>query len=167
MPSEKALVPVIALTAHAMRGAREEYLAEGFSDYLSKPFTPAGLLEIIRRWVGTASECELKPPKPEFEDVLGRLRQAFKTRLAMDISTIEQLWSVVAGSDTENNRAEASKDLHAIVHRLTGTAGSLGFDDISVLGSELANSARPGADIVELARQVERLLQACRRDARI
>lgn len=32
-------IPVIALTADAVAGAREKYLSEGFIDYISKPFT--------------------------------------------------------------------------------------------------------------------------------
>ena len=44
-------VPVIVLTANAVEGVRESYLAEGFSDYLSKPVTGKVLEETIRRFL--------------------------------------------------------------------------------------------------------------------
>ncbi len=42
---------VVALTANAINGAREEYLAAGFDDYLSKPIEVKALEEILRKWL--------------------------------------------------------------------------------------------------------------------
>ena len=42
---------VIALTANAIVGAREEYLKEGFADYLSKPIDFVQLEEMIRKYL--------------------------------------------------------------------------------------------------------------------
>ena len=42
---------VIALTANAIVGAKEEYLQEGFVDYISKPIDSARLEEMIHRYL--------------------------------------------------------------------------------------------------------------------
>ncbi|MGV3519614.1 ATP-binding protein [Luteitalea sp.] len=42
-------VPIVALTANAMAGDRERYLADGFTDYVSKPLTMGALAGTIAR----------------------------------------------------------------------------------------------------------------------
>jgi two-component system cell cycle response regulator DivK len=44
-----AAIPVLALTAQAMDGDRERFLAAGFDDYVSKPVDVAGLLAAVKR----------------------------------------------------------------------------------------------------------------------
>jgi PAS domain S-box-containing protein len=47
--NKKATIPIIALTANALKGDSERYIKAGMNDYLSKPFTEESLFAVIKR----------------------------------------------------------------------------------------------------------------------
>ncbi|MGC8659290.1 MAG: response regulator [Desulfomonilaceae bacterium] len=50
------MVPVIAMTAHAMKGSMETCLQAGMSDYISKPIQARDLVEILERYSKTEGD---------------------------------------------------------------------------------------------------------------
>ncbi len=54
LPGPVGQVPIIALTANAMKGDRERYLEAGMTDYVSKPINPRNLFATMARCSGQA-----------------------------------------------------------------------------------------------------------------
>jgi two-component system sensor histidine kinase/response regulator len=51
LEGEATHIPIIAMTAHAMKGDRERCMLAGMDDYLSKPIEPDNMFAIIQRWI--------------------------------------------------------------------------------------------------------------------
>ena len=64
-----AVVPIIALTANAMKGVREFFLEQGFNDFIAKPVEIDRLDEMLRTWLPEdkqeARPFETGPIEPE------------------------------------------------------------------------------------------------------
>lgn len=56
-------IPTIALTANAISGMREKYLADGFDDYLAKPMEKDELIRVVNEVLGRSVTEEMELPK--------------------------------------------------------------------------------------------------------
>lgn len=68
----QAPVPIIALTAHDVGGAREKCIASGMDDFLSKPYNIAELRLVLNRWLDTElQEVVARQSEPGNDDLCG------------------------------------------------------------------------------------------------
>ena len=62
--------PVVALTANAITGMRESYLAQGFSEYISKPIEKETLINVMTRLIDVTSNLETPEEVEEKGEIL-------------------------------------------------------------------------------------------------
>lgn len=143
-------IPIIAMTAHALKGDREKCLEAGMDDYISKPVNPKELAEAIERIFSTENTPnqgqQTSPPdraKKIFdrETLLQRLdgdeellKEIVEVFLQDTPSRIQSLKDAMSKNDTENIRREA--------HSLKGAAGSVGAVALQELAAELEALAK-------------------------
>ena len=56
---------VVVLTANAIEGMREEYLSEGFEDYLSKPVEVKKLEDVLEKYIGKKNDSHMYEDRRE------------------------------------------------------------------------------------------------------
>ena len=165
-PEKLAQTPVISLTANAMSGAREEYIALGFWDYLSKPVMAeeldAMLLKALppEKIVAEAETEEVlpeEPPLPEWLTSTPLLDTEkgvnFCGGNAEYLEALSLFERSIKFHATEIERFWKAKDYDTYtikVHSLKSMAKSVGATTLSQLAAELEAAGKEGdADSIE------------------
>jgi CheY-like chemotaxis protein/HPt (histidine-containing phosphotransfer) domain-containing protein len=72
--SSSFVIPIIAMTAHAMQGDRERCIQAGMNDYITKPVSLHALAEVLNKWLPKkGAECIKKEEKINAPDSFSSL----------------------------------------------------------------------------------------------
>ena len=166
-------IPIVAMTAHAMKGDKERCLAAGMDDYLSKPIRAEDLLDVIEKLVGVSATALLPTPTsssapgvpdrkvlleffdgdPEF---LAEVVNIFLQECPQQLTAMRE---AIAGGDAAL--------LEQTAHSLKGSVSNFGvpavfyaLQNLEKMGrtGELASAAQAFADLEEKIRPLQTAL---------
>ena len=152
LPAPKNAVPIFAMTAHAMRGACEEYIAAGMNDYITKPFQPAVLLAKLDRLADgglppAETVCGRQHPVLPVLDPCNLEELAAALPLANLTSLITLYLHDTEGQLSEIGACVKAGDLAGIgrqAHMLVSSAGNMGAMQTSALARDLEHFCGAG-----------------------
>jgi CheY-like chemotaxis protein len=150
-------LPIVAMTANALPGAREACIGSGMDDYLTKPIDPQRLETVVKRW--------LMPPL-DFP-ILESAREIMDCDEAELIELVRVFLVDAQRNLEESSVAARNGDMVALfraAHKLKGGSGYLGAVALQQLCADIENSSQRSDTFwaIHLASQLSPAIEAYR-----
>jgi len=190
-PVRNHAIPIIAMTANAMKGDREKCLAAGMDDYVAKPISPRELAEAIERNLADpgqegpsqqVGDTDTAPPEQSSDEIC--VKSPYDKQVALDrMEGDEGLFCELVtlfltdGPEALARVHEAVSQGNALAiamtaHALKGALGVLAADDALRAAQAVETLARAGdlqgvqEATASLAVEIQRLTSALERETR-
>ncbi|RUM65823.1 MAG: hypothetical protein DSZ05_05425 [Sulfurospirillum sp.] len=136
--------PIIALTANALKGDRERFIAAGMDEYLTKPVNKAQLLEMFTKFIDHHNDKDKDNDKGEEMIDIAQLAQKMDmdtedAQLLMEMfmqsanDNMQKLYKAIEAGDFDTIRTEA--------HSIKGSAANLTLQEIYETAKEIESAA--------------------------
>lgn len=170
LAGSRARVPIVAMTAHALREDRARCLAAGMDEHMSKPLLEDPLMDMLVRWLPADHGADVvnRPAATEAGSVLDAT-QVQRLREVMSADSWERTMARFI-ADSEQNMADITAAVAAglapqikeLAHGLRGTSGMIGAARLARECAALEHAADQGhaAEYRPVADRVRRELAA-------
>jgi PAS domain S-box-containing protein len=155
----KSDVPIIAFTANALKGDKDKYLEAGMNAYISKPFMPDELFNIMSKFYNPKLHGDYSANTNKITN-LSTLRKMS----SHDESFVQQMVSSFVEKTPElvEHIKQATKDenwqeVGAIAHKLKPNLAFMGIDSLKALILEIETNANNSTNTLEIPDLIEKL----------
>jgi CheY-like chemotaxis protein/HPt (histidine-containing phosphotransfer) domain-containing protein len=145
-------IPIIAMTANAMKGDRKKCLESGMDDYVSKPINVKELADAIDRNLSNGRKQQFSPASVPEVTVSKEAKQCVPETIcseyADDTDLVELIDEFVVGleADVESMRKALENGDHdglrRLAHQMKGAGGSYGYPMLTEAAKEIEEAAK-------------------------
>ncbi|OQP49293.1 hypothetical protein A4H97_28540 [Niastella yeongjuensis] len=172
----KAAIPIVALTANALKGDSEKYLASGMNDFLPKPFNEQKLFIVISNNLKTGAAAPVKPMNKSNTAVTRAAEKLYDLTMVQTISggdegfvkkmvqlfleTVPPSMADLQKETAQQNWVNASK----LAHKLKATIDSMGITQLKEVVRTIETNGKKGEGVDRIPGQVQEVitvLEAC------
>jgi len=160
-------IPIIAMTANAMKGDREKCIETGMDDYLTKPIEVKKVIEVLEKWIPVKYEfdaVEKIDNVDKNDDIDGILfnKEIFMNRVLNDMEIAQEIGTGFL-DDIQNEITKLKESLHQEnielierqIHTIKGASANISADIFCNLAKEMEKLVKDG----ELARFADQITE--------